>query len=189
MIAIICKTPDGLQIFNFENENQANRIKLMYKWRNLTVDEKALFVDGLEYAGGEKTSIKGGSLASAVISYTPKTHDEILNTTIERLTERFQKARDSGTTVDFGTGPIPVATTHEAQQEIAAMVKRLSGGGTQRAATRSGIVIEWTEALAQIALDAVENHMAACYTNEADLTEVIQAAADPSTVNIDAGWP
>jgi hypothetical protein len=109
---------------------------------------------------------------------------------LDRLKIRFQTARNKGTMVNLGGANVPVATTNDAVQELSAMLNRLTAnGGTQRAVTRSDVVVEWTAEFAETALTGVEDYVAACYENEATLAEDITTAEDPTTVDLDAGWP
>lgn len=69
--AFIFKTDSGLKCINFDNEQDVVRFKLRYdKFRELTQDEYLLFGDDIGSAGGEGTSIEGGDVSTAVISYT-----------------------------------------------------------------------------------------------------------------------
>lgn len=72
MFVILFKDETGLHIANFDNEVDYDNAKDFYgdDCRDLTQGEIDLFVDGLKYSGGASTTITGGTLLDAVISYS-----------------------------------------------------------------------------------------------------------------------
>jgi hypothetical protein len=105
------------------------------------------------------------------------------------LRAEFTAARDAGITYNGAL----VATTPEAIHEIQSLAVRLERvGGYQKIATRSGAVMNPDAAAAQAMRSAVEAHVAACTTHDAQLTEQILNApsiAALSSINLSAGWP
>lgn len=107
----------------------------------------------------------------------------------------FVRRRDGGLDLDVdGQGTIVrFATDAAAYQELDALVRRLGRkGGTQKARTRSGAVIEPDLATATAVFEAVDDHIAACWAREAELAAAIDAAtskAEIAAIDISSGWP
>ena len=124
---------------------------------------------------------------------------ELLTARKAELTRTFHARRQAGTDVPLGGGgSIRVETTHAAQTELQGLVARLERvGGTQAIVTRAGDQVTVDAAMAAALRDAVEAHVAACYTRDADLHAALdavdpQAAEAPAqlyAIDLETGWP
>lgn len=74
--AYILETPEGLIGLNVDNLDEQIRFDQNPKARALTGPEQALFVDGLQEVGGERSTISGASLNDAVLTYDLKTQTQ-----------------------------------------------------------------------------------------------------------------
>jgi hypothetical protein len=109
---------------------------------------------------------------------------------IQHLRDKYRRVRDGGTMQTIGESSVLIATTLDARQEVEAMRDRLAdSGGTQKAMTRSGVVVTWTADMAVAILSAIDAHIATATTNEATLAEKITSSDNPSEVDITTGWP
>ncbi|MEQ9487487.1 MAG: hypothetical protein RIM72_00690 [Alphaproteobacteria bacterium] len=111
----------------------------------------------------------------------------------QTLTRTFVRYRDSGVTVSLGKQSVEIDTRPGAQQEVAALVRRLERvGGTQSVCTRSGAIIEADLPTAQALFIAVEDHVANAWSNDAALGSAIDAATTAVAlreIDLTAGWP
>lgn len=107
----------------------------------------------------------------------------------EALSAEFHARREAGVLV----GGDRYATSNDGHQELKALVERLaSKGGTQKAKTRAGKLINLTLAQAEAIFAAVDDYIAACWTREYDLDAAITAAttkAEVDAIDITTGWP
>lgn len=105
------------------------------------------------------------------------------------LQAQFVTHRDKGVTVNGAR----IQTNHDAQQELEALVGKLTrDGGTQKIRTREGVTITADLAAAMALRDAVAAHISAVWDNDATLGEAITNAtthADLDAIDVTAGWP
>lgn len=123
-----------------------------------------------------------------------------VSTTLEDAIERKRKLlsrtyrwkRDAGTAITIGGTPTVFATTPEARQELREMATLLGLLGSQKAVTRSGVPVVFDLVTASAALDAVNDHHAACNDAEYDHLVAILALAtiaDVDAYDVTTGWP
>lgn len=109
-----------------------------------------------------------------------------------RLTETFVERRDSGVVVMLGSNSILIDTSIAAQQEVGTLVRRLERvGGYQAVRTRSGSILSVDLTTAKEILNAIEDHIANIWNNEATLGSSIDAATDIAqlkAIDLDNGW-
>jgi hypothetical protein len=108
---------------------------------------------------------------------------------LAELSSEFSVRRNSGVTV---SGHL-FATTNDGHQELKALKDRLDRvGGTQKAVTRAGDMIEADATQATAIFIAVDDYIAACWSREYDLRVAINAAANATelkAIDITSGWP
>lgn len=111
----------------------------------------------------------------------------------QALTRAYVVHRDSGVIVSLGEQSVAIDTRPDAQQEVAALVRRLERvGGAQAVRTRSGAIIEADLETAQAIFNAVEDHVADAWRNDASLGAAIDAATTITAlqaIDLTAGWP
>lgn len=134
-----------------------------------------------------------GSAVVRTLDTQARTIADIRNRLRLTLTRAFVRHRDSGVSVTLGEQPVEIDTRPNAQQEVAALVRRLERvGGTQSVRTRSGAIFEADLTTAQTIFNAIEDHVAGVWSNDADLGAAIDAAATASelqAIDLSAGWP
>ena len=117
------------------------------------------------------------------------TFSEIKSRKLVALSVQFKQKRDSGVVV---SGYL-FSTTNDGHQELKALKERLDRvGGTQKAITRAGDMIEADATQATAIFTAVDDYIAACWSREYDLRVEINAATDVTeleAIDITSGWP
>jgi hypothetical protein len=130
----------------------------------------------------------------------PPTLEQRKAALIEQLRAAFRNARDSGTTIDLGTGLIRIATDDQATASVERLhgdlLRRQANGEvnpTQDFATSEYAVVEGcTIAMAAAILEAVAAHHRQVWANDAAHGKAIKAAGDDAAldiVDIATGWP
>lgn len=105
---------------------------------------------------------------------------------IERLAKRRYEAEIGGTVING----VDISTDRESQSKLIALriVAKEDANYTVNWKTANGFVV--LDATTIIALaDGVRQHVQNCFDNEANLLNQIENASNPSTVDIEIGWP
>jgi len=134
-----------------------------------------------------------GTAVVRTLGSQPRSLDDAKTRLKSRLTSKFIQNRDKGVEVTLGLETATIDTSMDAQQEVSALVNRLERvGGTQTIRTRSGSILTVDLSMAQVLFNAVEDHVAGAWTNDAVLGAAIDAAIDIGqlqVIDLDDGWP
>lgn len=160
------------------------------------VHEEVLLGDGSEDDFNSLTDtgpVWNGTAVVRTLGTQTRSVTDIKNRMRRALTRVFVRQRDSGLAVTLGEQSVEIDTGPDAQQEIAALVRRLDRvGGTQSVRTRSGATFEVDLATAQTIFNTVEDHVACAWSNDASLGAAIDAATTVTAlqaIDLTAGWP
>ena len=172
--AYIYEDGETLRVINFDNFGDASKFKDKYVYRELTPAEAAMFVDGLEHAGGDRTLITGDTLQSANVSYTSLGLETIKQQTFDLLAQVRWQREVGGTTLPDGTS---LATDRDTQGKlIAVRIKALEDNTyTVNWKGETGFVTLDAPAIIFIA-DTVQAHVQAQFDWEMAQTALIAAA-------------
>ena len=104
------------------------------------------------------------------------------------LQRKFVEARDKGVIVNGAK----IQTTHNAQQELEALVGKLArDGGSQNIRTREGVTITADFDTATLLRNSVANYISNVWANDATLGEAIDNATtieQLAAIDLSAGW-
>lgn len=154
--------------------------------------ETGQFPNRYQYAGPTTYTLEGDTITAAR-TVLAKPLEQVKTMLKQEVTQKFWQVADGGAEIELAPGQsVVIETTHNAILEMNRLVARLSGGGTQKAVTRSGVRVEFDGTTAQAIQQAIENRQAQAYAREYDLHEAIDQAASVEAalqIDTDSGWP